>query len=92
LTTLKNELTRELLSVQQVAEVTGISKRTVWYLRKSRRLPKEVSIGRLVRWRKSDIHLWIEWDCPDEKQFEFMKVQLSEDRRFPPLRLCDRSS
>ena len=60
-----------LLNVQQVAEVLNASVRSVWRMHDSAGMPKAVRPGgTMVRWRKSDITKWIEWDCCDRKTFE----------------------
>jgi excisionase family DNA binding protein len=45
-----------LLTAEQVAELLAISKRQVWRLESSGRIPKAVRLGeRQVRWRSTDL-------------------------------------
>ena len=34
------------------------------------KIPKPLRINRGLLWRKSDILLWLEYDCPSRRQFE----------------------
>jgi len=61
-------ITKSLVDVKHVAEMLGCSQRGVWRLRDCGKLPPTVSIGRLVRWRLSDISQWIWADCPDVRR------------------------
>ena len=49
-----------LLRVEQVAEVLGISKRTVWRLVSGGQLPQPVAIGRCKRWKQADVERFVE--------------------------------
>ena len=50
-----------LLTVQQVAAMLGLSRRTVFALTSSGKLPAPIRIGqRLTRWRRRDIETWAE--------------------------------
>lgn len=54
-----------LLDVAAVAELLGISERGVWRFREAGRMPAPVTLGRLVRWRSTDLTAWIAAGCPD---------------------------
>lgn len=54
-----------LLRAAEVGALMGTSERWIWDKHNAGRLPKPVRIGRLVRWRRSDIEAWIEAGCPD---------------------------
>ena len=57
-----------LLNVRQVAAILGISQRSAWRMRDSGKMPKAIRPnGSCVRWRKTDILLWIENDCDMDK-------------------------
>lgn len=60
--------TKKLLDVTEVAAQLGISVRNAWRMRDAGRLPKPVTLGRLVRWRASDIGAWIADGCPDVRR------------------------
>ncbi|WP_437186684.1 helix-turn-helix transcriptional regulator [Planctomicrobium sp. SH668] len=53
-----------LLTVDDLAAVLKVSKRTIWRMRSCCQLPKPVKVGGGVRWRKSDIDAWIAQGCP----------------------------
>lgn len=61
------------LSAKALATMLSLSPRTVWRLRAQGALPKPLKIGGAIRWRSSDIVLWQEKGCPDQKTFEAMK-------------------
>ena len=58
----------KLVSAGQVAEMLGVSLRGIWRMRDGGRLPVPVTLGRLVRWRESDISAWIGAGCPDVRR------------------------
>jgi predicted DNA-binding transcriptional regulator AlpA len=51
------------------AALAGVSRATWHRLRAAGRLPPAVHLGRAVRWRRADVQLWIEWGCPDAREF-----------------------
>jgi len=53
-----------LLSVKDVAHKLGTSTRFVWGLRDAGKLPAPIKLGRLCKWRLSDIEEWIAQGCP----------------------------
>ncbi len=57
-----------LLSAETVAELLGISIRTLWRLRAAGRLPRPVRLGGSVRWRPEDIQAWIADGCPETQR------------------------
>ncbi len=48
-----------LLRVEQVADIIGVSKRTVWRLVSGGQLPQPVSIGRCRRWKHADVEQFV---------------------------------
>lgn len=54
----------ELLRTGEVAEMIGISKRSVLRLFNDGQMPPPISVGRMTRWRRSDIASWITDGCP----------------------------
>ncbi len=54
----------ELLDVNAVAALLGSSSRTVRRLADWGRMPRPVSLGRMVRWQRSVIEEWIREGCP----------------------------
>lgn len=60
----------ELLNVKDVAARLRISRRQVWKLLSSGRIPAPVRLSRSVRWRADDIDQWIRLGCPNREKFE----------------------
>ena len=53
-----------LITVKEVAEMLGISVRSVWTLLSTGGLPESVHLGRSRRWRRLEIERWVEAGCP----------------------------
>ncbi len=53
-----------LLTVKEVAEMLGLSERTVYRLADVGNMPRPVKIGAAVRWRRNELDQWIEEGCP----------------------------
>jgi excisionase family DNA binding protein len=49
----------ELLTVDEVAHMLGVSVRTVWRRVSAEELPKPVQVGGLTKWRRSEIEEWL---------------------------------
>lgn len=64
----------QLITVRRLSEMLATSVRSVWRYRSAGRLPKEVIVGSSVRWRMSDIQLWIKLDLPKQLEFETLKA------------------
>lgn len=60
---MEHETESPLMGLQEVAEMIGCSGRNVHYLRKSGRMPKPIKIGRLARWKRTDMVAWIDGGC-----------------------------
>jgi excisionase family DNA binding protein len=58
------ETPSELLDVNAVAALLGASSRTVRRLADWGRMPRPISLGRMVRWQRSVIEEWIRDGCP----------------------------
>jgi predicted DNA-binding transcriptional regulator AlpA len=54
----------ELVDVNAVAALIGASARTVRRLADWGRMPRPISLGRMVRWQRSVIEEWIREGCP----------------------------
>jgi predicted DNA-binding transcriptional regulator AlpA len=66
--------TEQLITVKQLAKMLATSVRSVWRYRSAGRLPKPVKVGSSVRWRLSDIQLWIKLSLPTQTEFEQLKA------------------
>jgi excisionase family DNA binding protein len=53
-----------LIPAEKVAEILGISKRTLWRLLSAGKLPEPIRLGSVVRWNKDELQDWIEEGCP----------------------------
>ena len=71
-----NEKEQKLITAKELSKILSISSRTVWRLRSAGKLPKPVKVGSSIRWRLSDIDLWIELGCPEQREFEYRKDSL----------------
>lgn len=54
--------TEALMTVQDVAELAGISKSVIykWRCEAPEKAPRAINIGRRVRFRRSDVDEWLE--------------------------------
>lgn len=62
-----------LLTAAGLSEILSVSKRQVFRLAASEKLPPAVYIGRHPRWRESEINAWMEAGCPARAEFEAMR-------------------
>lgn len=71
----KTQATEErLLTVAAVAERLSLSKRGVFRMKSAGLICPSIRVGRgAIRFRESDIALWISLACPDRRTFEVMK-------------------
>ena len=53
----------ELINAKEVADMLNCSTRQVWKLMASGRLPQCLRLGRSVKWRLSDIQMFIRIGC-----------------------------
>ena len=63
----------DLLTVNEVASRLRMSSRTIWRMQEAAKLPSPVRLGRVVRWRRSDIEQWIDFGCPSRLEFDNIK-------------------
>lgn len=54
----------QLIDIEQLAVITGLSKPTLWRHNEAGLIPAGMKIGRAVRWRLVEIESWIEAGCP----------------------------
>ena len=62
--------TKRLLDAKAVAEMLSLSKRTIFRINGSGKMPRPVRIGGSIRWIESQISEWISLGCPDRQTFE----------------------
>lgn len=56
-----------LLSIEQLAEYTGISKNTLYYWRVEGRGPRGMKLGKYVRYRRADVEAWLDDSLDDRR-------------------------
>jgi len=67
-------MSEALLKVGALARILNLSKRTIHRLNCTGKIPCPVKINGSIRWRQSDIDLWIELGCPDRETFNLRKA------------------
>lgn len=60
-----------LVDTKQVAELLGLSARTVWRMQSSGEMPKSIRIGRDVGWSFEEIKAWTYAGCPPRDKWTF---------------------
>lgn len=53
----------KLLSVREVAELCGVSQRTIFRLSDAGKMPKPIRLNTSVRWNREEVELWITSGC-----------------------------
>jgi len=61
-----------LLTATAFGEILCLSKRQIFRLDSSGKIPAPIRINGAVRWRQTDIERWVSMGCPDRKTFEVM--------------------
>ena len=52
-----------LITARKLAQLLGVSTRTLWRLRSAGRLPEPMRLGGAVRWRFDEVREWIAGGC-----------------------------
>jgi len=69
-----DNISEKLLSAEDLAKMLSLSRRQIFRLNSSGRIPASVRIGGAVRWRlEEDIQPWITMGCPSRQEFEARK-------------------
>lgn len=63
----------QLLSANELAPMLVLSRRQIFRLNASGKLPASLKIGGSVRWLASEIKVWLAAGAPDRKTWEAMK-------------------
>ena len=53
-----------LLRVGEVAQLLGISERSVWRMQSAGKLPAAIRLAGSIRWRRAEIEAWVSAGCP----------------------------
>ena len=70
-----------LLSAEAVGKMLSLSRRQIFRLNSSGKIPAPLRIGGAVRWAESTIAEWLAAGAPDRKTFEAMQQQEAENVR-----------
>ena len=70
-TNTRNEI--QLLTAKELGALLNLSKRQIFRLNSSGKIPAPIRIGGSVRWANSTIEIWINMGCPDRQAFEAMQ-------------------
>ena len=65
--------TEKLLRAVDVGRILNLSKRQIFRLNSSGKIPAPIRIGGAVRWAESAIAEWLAAGAPDRKTFEAMQ-------------------
>ena len=74
-------ITEKLLRAVDVGRMLNLSKRQIFRLNSSGKIPAPIRIGGAVRWAESTIAKWLAAGAPDRKTFEAMQQQEAENVR-----------
>ena len=68
------------LNAEQIAEmrIIPISLRGWREKDAAGKVPRAIRFGGKKFWRVADLRLWVEWGCPDRKEFERRKREAAE--------------
>jgi len=66
-------MSESLLTVKDLGEILCVSTRQVRRLDAGEQLPEAIRIGRLVRWRESEVSAWMDAGCPDRQRWTAMR-------------------
>jgi predicted DNA-binding transcriptional regulator AlpA len=67
---MNTEETTQLIDAKTLGQRLSLSKRQITRLNSCGKIPAPVKIGGAVRWRLSDIELWVKMDCTSRSDFE----------------------
>jgi len=76
--TKETKLCSQLLSANELAKVLSLSKRQIFRLNSSHKIPKPIHIGGSIRWAENTISDWLAVGAPDRKTFESLKSERGE--------------
>ena len=63
----------QLLTAKALGEMLNLSKRQIFRLNSSGKIPAPIRIGGAVRWAESTVTEWLQAGAPDRKTFEASK-------------------
>ena len=70
----------KLLTAKDLGQLLALSKRQIFRLNSCGKIPNPLKVGGSIRWRQTDINLWLEMGCPPQNEFQFKKLQKTKDK------------
>ena len=67
------QTTEKLLTAKAVGEMLSLSKRQIFRLNRSGKIPAPIRIGGAVRWSAEEISAWLTASAPDRRTWEAMR-------------------
>ena len=61
---MNSDTKNHMLTIREIAEMLRCSARTLYRLKDAGHMPKPIRIGKLIRWNRSEIEIWINAGCP----------------------------
>ena len=74
----KNQTKEKLLTAKAVGGMLSLSKRQIFRLNSSGKIPAPIRIGGAVRWSETTITEWLAAGAPDRKTYEAMQQARGE--------------
>ncbi|AQT70097.1 putative transcriptional regulator [Anaerohalosphaera lusitana] len=65
---------QKLINAKQLGELLSLSRRQVFRLNSSGKIPAPLRIGGSVRWNSEEVHAWIDNGAPARQQWEAMRT------------------
>jgi predicted DNA-binding transcriptional regulator AlpA len=59
-----------LIDIKGLARMLGRSERALWRDLSAGRLPRQVKLGGMTKWRVAEIRDWVDAGCPDRATWE----------------------
>ena len=69
-----------LLNAREAATLCNLGISTWWRYLSAGKVPAPVRIGASVRWRREELHAWMEANCPPREKWEAMSKGRSGKR------------
>lgn len=63
-----------LIDADQLGEILGVSRTTVWRMASEGRTPCAIRLRKSVRWSRLEIDRWIAAGCPDRRTWQRIKA------------------
>jgi excisionase family DNA binding protein len=65
-----------LLDNDQVSKLLKLSAKTLYTMRKEKRMPEPMVFGSAIRWRHEELRAWINAGCPPQSEWKFEAKRL----------------